>query len=195
MRKMFFIVAAVALLSLTISGFAYAAQKAVFVIAAGNFQDDELGTPMKILKNNGIEVIVASTTLTQVTGMNGSVAKPNVLLQKVKAADFDAVVFIGGSGAVQYFDDPVAHKLARDAVRGKKVVGAICIAPMILCKAGVLRDKRATVFPTEGENLKACGAVYTAKPYEIDGRIVTADGPGSAQTFGQALVTLIKGGS
>jgi len=195
MRKIFFVAAAIAILSLASGSFAYAAQKAVFIIAAQNFQDDEFTQPRSILKINGISVTVASTTLKEVIGMNGVKVMPDMLLKDVKAADFDAIVFIGGSGAVQYIDDPVAHKLAKDAVAKKKIVGAICLAPMILAKAGVLKDKKATVYPSEADNLKACSVDYTAKPVQIDGNIVTADGPKSAASFGRALVMLLKGGN
>ncbi|MCU0651021.1 MAG: DJ-1/PfpI family protein [Candidatus Omnitrophica bacterium] len=196
MRKLFFAAAAAALLFVSASaGVAYAAQKAVFVIAEKNFQDDEFAEPRAILQNNGITVTVASTTLDQVTGMNGSKVKPDMLLKDVKAVNYDAVVFIGGSGAVQYIDDPVAHKLAQDAIARKKVVGGICLAPMILAKSGVLKDKKATVYPSEGDKLKACSVDYTAKPVQIDGNIVTADGPKSAASFGRALVMLLKGGN
>jgi protease I len=196
MRRILSFILAAAFLSLSVcAGFAHAAQRAVFVIAAKNFQDDEFAEPRGILKNNGIAVTVASTTLDEVTGMNGSKVKPDMLLKDVKAVNYDAVVFIGGSGAVQYIDDPVAHKLAQDAIARKKVVGGICLAPMILAKAGVLKDKKATVYPSEGDKLKACSVDYTAKPVQIDGNIVTADGPKSAASFGRALVMLLKGGN
>jgi protease I len=195
MRKIFFVAVAALLFLSAAAGFVYAAQKAVFIIAAKNFQDDEFAEPRQILKNNGIPVTVASTTLEEVIGMNGSKVKPDMLLKDVKAVNYDAVVFIGGSGAAQYIDDPVAHKLAKDAVARGKIVGAICLAPMILAKAGVLKDKKATVYPSEGDKLKACSVDYTAKPVQIDGNIVTADGPKSAASFGRALVMLLKGGN
>jgi protease I len=196
MSKIIRITLAAAFLSVSAcAGLAYAAQKAVFIIAAENFQDDEFAQPLGILKNNGIAVTVASTTLKEAVGMNGSKVKPDMLLKDVKAVNFDAVVFIGGSGAVQYIDDPVAHKLAKDAVARGKIVGAICLAPMILAKAGVLKDKKATVYPSEGDKLKVCSVDYTAKPVQIDGNIVTADGPKSAASFGRALVMLLKGGN
>ena len=169
-------------------------KKAVFVIAEKYFQDDEFADPLAVLKHNGVEVTVASSTLSEVVGMKGMATTPDVLLKDVKAADFDAVVFIGGSSAMQYINDPLAHQLAQDAVAGKKVVGAICIAPRILAGAGVLTGKNATVFPTEGERLKESGVNYTAKPVEQDGDIITADGPDAAKQFGEALATALEGG-
>lgn len=169
------------------------AKKAVFIIAQENFQDDEFGQPLAIFKGQGIDVTVASTTLNEVTGMNGAKTTPQMLLKDVKVDDYDAVVFIGGSGAAQYIDDPLAHKIAQEAIAKNKILGGICLAPRILASAGVLKDKNATVYPTEGDKLKEYGVNYTAKPVEKDGNIITADGPGSASEFGTVLVQTLKG--
>lgn len=163
------------------------AKKAVFIIAQDKFQDDEFMKPKEVLEKSGTKVTVASTVLTEVTGMNGGKVKPDVLLGDIKVGEYDAVVFIGGSGAVQYLDDPIAHKIAQDAVAQGKIVGAICIAPRILANAGVLKGKAATCYPTEGEKLSAGGVNYTSKPVEKDGKIITADGPKSALEFGEEL--------
>jgi protease I len=163
-------------------------KKAVFVIAQDNFQDEEFLRPKEVLEQNGIEVTVASTTLNEATGMLGGRVKPDILVSDVNARDFDAVVFIGGSGATQYLNDPLAHQLASEAVNADKVVGAICIAPAILANAGLLKGKRATVFSQEGNTLKSGGADYTARPVEKDGNIITASGPEAAREFGEELV-------
>lgn len=169
-------------------------KKALMLIAADKFQDDEFAVPKGILEKNGVRVTVASTTLSEITGMNGAKAKADILLSSVNVDDYDAVVFVGGSGAVQYLDDASAHRLAQDAVSKGKIVGAICIAPRILANAGVLNGKKATVYPTEGEKLSACGVDYTGEGVEKDGNIITADGPGSAVPFGEELVRALSAG-
>lgn len=193
MRKTLLGVLLCIVLGLAASGLAFAAGKtaspsAVMIIAANNFQDDEFAVPKGILEKNGIKVTVASTTLSEITGMNGAKAKADILLKDVRIADYDAVIFIGGSGAVQYLDDSLAHRLAQDAMSTDKIVGAICIAPRILGNAGVLKGKRATVYPSEKDNLSSCGVNYTGKGTERDGNIITADGPGSAKEFGEEIV-------
>jgi len=168
-------------------------KKAVFIIPQENFQDDEFAQPLGIFEEQGINVTVASTTLNEVTGMNGAKTTPQMLLKDVNVDDYDVVVFIGGSGAAQYIDDPLAHQIAQEAIAKNKILGGICLAPRILASAGVLKDKNATVYPTEGEKLKECGVNYTAKPVEKDGNIITADGPGSAIEFGTVLVETLRG--
>jgi len=167
-------------------------KKVVMVIAENNFRDEELLEPKKILEENGIEVTVASTSLNYSKGMLGAKYKPERLLSDINAADFDAVIFVGGGGASQYWDDPVAQKLAQDAFKANKVLAAICIAPVTLAKAGVLKGKRATVWSSEGDKLKASGATYTAKAVEKDGNVITASGPSAAAEFAEEIVKALK---
>ena len=141
-----------------------------------------------ILENSGIVVKVASASLAQARGSLGGVYKPELLLEDIKSEDFDAIIFVGGMGATQYIDDPLAHKLARDFMDSNKLVSAICIGPVILAKAGVLKGRQATVIASEADKIKEAGALYTAKAVEKDGNIITGNGPGAAKEFAEAVV-------
>jgi protease I len=163
-------------------------KKVVMIIAQDNFRDEELLEPKKILEHSGIEVKIASTTVKEVKGMLGAKVKPDVLLIDINVRDFDAVVFVGGIGASQYWDDPLAHKLAQDALNANRIVAAICIAPVTLAEAGILGGKRATVWSSEAGQLKAAGANYTGRPVEKDGNIITAAGPFAAVEFAEELM-------
>ncbi|MFC1675247.1 DJ-1/PfpI family protein [Candidatus Omnitrophota bacterium] len=195
MKKVFFLTLAALI---AFFGFSFAEEgvakmkKAVMIIAQDGFRDEELFEPKEVLEKAGIEVKLASIVLSEAKGKLGGKAKPDMLLSDIEAADFDAVIFVGGPGASQYWDDLTAHKLAREAVLAGKVTAAICIAPVTLAKAGVLKGKRATVWSSEGEQLKAAGADYTAKPVEQDGNIITAAGPFAAREFGQAIAEALK---
>lgn len=162
-------------------------KKVVMVIASRNFRGEELSKPRSILAARGASVTLASNSLAEATGMLGAKAKADVLIRDVSAADYDAVVFIGGSGASEYFKDPTAHALCKAAAAGRKLLCAICIAPGILANAGVLKGKKATVCKGSADMLKRSGATYTGKPVEVDGLIITADGPGSSSAFGEAI--------
>jgi len=164
------------------------------VIAPSNFRDEELLDTKRVLESAGVNVMVASRTTAESRGMFGALARPNIALDRARAADFDAVVFVGGSGAKAYFDDRVAHSLARDAAGAGKLVAAICIAPSILARAGLLRGRRATVWDDQGPsgpfvgNLRAGGATFTGEEVVRDGLFVTANGPKAAEKFGRMLV-------
>jgi protease I len=164
-------------------------KKVVMIIALNDFRDEEIFQPKAILEKAGVEVKVASTSLKVAKGMLGGTVKADMLVSDIKTSDFDAIVFIGGSGARQYWNDAVAHKLVRDAFNTNKIVSAICIAPITLAKAGILKGRRATVWSTEAGQLKvAGGAIYTGKDVEKDGNIITAAGPFAAGEFGNEIV-------
>lgn len=99
--------------------------------------------------------------------------------------------FVGGAGSREYFNNPVAHKIAQDTLIQSKVLGAICIAPVILANAGLLKGKKATVFNSEINTIKAKGANYTGNPVEEDEKIITAIGPEAAYEFGNKIVEAI----
>lgn len=167
-------------------------KRVAMIIAEDGFRDEELLQPKAILEKNGIEVKVASTSLVQAKGMLGAKIKPDILVNDIDVRDFDAIIFVGGIGASQYWDDPVAHQLAQNAFNQNHIVAAICIAPVTLAKAGILKGKRATVFSSEASELKQGGANYTARNVEKDGNIITASGPSAAGEFAEELVKVLK---
>ena len=161
------------------------------VIAAKTFRDEEYQVPKNILERAGFEVITASTTLGLAEGKLGLKVHPNILLPELAGKALDALIFVGGSGSSQYFEDKTAHELAWNFYNQGKIVGAICIAPVILANAGLLKDKKATVFPDGIEKLQTGGAVYTGNIVEVDGRIITGCGPEAAEKFGSELLRLL----
>lgn len=169
-------------------------KKAVMIIAPENFRDEEFFEPKQILEKCGVEVKVASTTLDFAAGKLGAKVKPDMLLSDIDVKEFDAVIFVGGAGAGCYFDDVKAHNLIKDALKGNRIVAAICVAPVILARAGVLNGKRATVFSSEEKEIKSAGAKYSGRPVERDGNIITAAGPFAADEFGKEIVKALGAG-
>ena len=119
----------------------------LLVVAHEMFRDEEYDEPRRALEEAGNTVKVASSAPGEAIGRFGLTAPVDLLVSKADIADYDAVVFIGGPGAREYFNDPAAHKLAVEAAATGKVIGAICIGPHTPAAAGVLTGKRATCFP------------------------------------------------
>jgi protease I len=83
----------------------------------------------------------------------------------------------------------------KQAADKRKVIAAICIAPTLLAKAGLLKYKKATVWNGDRMQeafLKREGAIYTDEPLTIDGNIITANGPDAAEQFGKAIAEALK---
>ncbi|MEK6742007.1 MAG: DJ-1/PfpI family protein [Nitrospirota bacterium] len=165
----------------------------LMIIAKNKFRDEEYLEPRKALEDAGAVITVASSSLNMSEGMLGLKVKPDVLIGNVKEEDFDGIVFVGGGGAKEYFDSPVAHALAKAFFEHGKLTSAICIAPATLANAGVLKGKKATAFPSSVAILKSQGAVVTSKPVVVDGTVVTATGPEAAKQFGQELIRVLGG--
>ena len=167
-------------------------KKIVMIIASDNFRDEELLEPMVILLDSGAEVLIASTSLDTAKGMLGAKIKPDILLKNIKVKDWDAIVFVGGSGAKEYWDNKIAHNILKEAIKENKIIGAICIAPVTLANAGILKDKKATVWKGVKDMIKSKGAKYIESDVVQDGKIITANGPKVAGEFGEVLVRVLE---
>lgn len=168
-------------------------KKIAMIIAFRDFRDEEYFIPKAAFEGAGFEVTTVSGFSGTATGVQGGEAKVDVLLDDLKVDDFDAVVFSGGTGAAKYLEDERAHRIAREAVEKGKILAALCIAPTILAKAGVLKGKKATVWSglidkTPVKILKEGGAEYLKGPVVVDGRIITANGPAAAEDFAQKII-------
>ncbi|MBU0728070.1 DJ-1/PfpI family protein [Patescibacteria group bacterium] len=160
--------------------------KILSIIAPEGFQDKEYGDSKTALLEAGHEVVTASTSIVA-HGKFGSEVEVNLLIDDVSVDKYDAILFVGGPGSFEYFNDPVALKLAQDFYNAGKLTTAICAAPSILANAGLLSGRTVTCWEGEANNLKEKGANYTGKAVEKDGMIITADGPMSATAFGEAI--------
>ncbi|MFQ6105498.1 MAG: DJ-1/PfpI family protein, partial [Candidatus Hydrothermarchaeaceae archaeon] len=158
-------------------------KKVLMVVASQRFRDEELLEPKRVLEERGAKVVIASSSLEPATGMLGAQVSPEVLLGDAKAEDYDAVIFIGGGGAQEYWNDPIAHGLARETVDKNKVLAAICIAPVTLANAGLLAGKKVAVFSSEEDKVESKGAICAGGDVEVDGNIITGEGPQAAEKF------------
>jgi protease I len=166
-------------------------KKVLMVIAPVDFRDEEYFETRKILEDAGNKVTVVNSTGQASKSMFGKVVKPDKAFHDVNAKDFDAIIFVGGSGSSVYFDNQNALNLVREFSKSDKIVAAICMAPSILANAGILNGKRATAFPSEKDNINAVGT-YTGKLVEVDGKIVTGNGPMAAKEFGKKIADALK---
>ncbi len=168
------------------------AKSVLMVLAHNNFRDEEYTAARNALENNGATVTTASTLTNGAAGSQGLRLNPDLLIDDVNPEDYDAVVFIGGTGSSQYWHDIKAHEIAEFASKTGKILGASSHAPVTLAVAGLLKGKRATGHVTVYEKLQVQGAEYTGKKIEVDGNIITSSGANAAKEFAQALSQAIK---
>ncbi|MDP1538442.1 MAG: DJ-1/PfpI family protein [bacterium] len=171
-------------------------KKIAIIIAFRDFRDEEYFVPKQIFLAAGAEVKTISTKKGQAIGAYGGQTQVDLLISKINIADFDAVVFVGGSGALKYLDNEDSYKAVKETLSQDKVLGAICVAPTILAKVGVLSGKKATVWASPMDKsavkiLQNNGAIFEDKPVVLDGKIVTGSGPEAAEEFGQMIIKIL----
>jgi len=167
----------------------------LMVIAPDQFRDEEYEHPREVLLSRGVSVTTASVSSGACYGRFGAQAEADVSLADARADDYDAVVFVGGGGSRVFFEDPKALELAKKTAAEGKLVAAICIAPTILANAGLLVGRRATAFPDSQEAVERGGGTYTGRLVEVDGLVVTANGPEAARDFGETIADMLQAGS
>lgn len=164
----------------------------LIVIAPQDFRDEEYFHVREELENAGHKVIVSSLKDVAVSSIENKEVVTDVLIDEVDVADYDAVVFAGGAGASVYFENEKVLEMCYQTFEQGKLLAAICIAPGILARAGVLAGKNATAFESELATLDEAGAITSDSHVVIDGQIVTADGPEAARDFGKKISELLS---
>jgi len=170
-----------------------AGKRAALIIGSQDFRDEELFETKRVLDAAQVQTVIASTKIGTIRGTLGNVAEASIPVNRLQVDDYDAIIFIGGPGAVEYVRSPATTNIIRETVRKGKVLAAIGVAPSILANANVLAGIRATSFLSEQDVLVQAGAIYTGFPVERERMIITATGPPAALQFGRAIVEALAG--
>lgn len=169
-------------------------KKVLLLVAQKGFQSKEYFDTRKVLEDADIEVATAAPShAVAISHMNEEIV-PNLDLKSVHVSDYDGVFAIGGPGALEHLDNEETVRIFKEATQIKGYLyGAICISPRILAKAGVLQGKRATGWDKDGELqsiFDSYGVTYVREPVVLDGNIITASGPATAQEFGKKIAEM-----
>ena len=164
----------------------------LMIIAPDHFRDEELFETRAEIENAGFKIVLASTHKGECIGTKGGKAIADIEIEKVNSNDYESVVFVGGNGSKVYFKNKTAHKIAQEMQQQEKIVSAICIGPVILAEAGLLKNKKATVYESEINTIKELGANYTGEPVTQDGQLITGNGPAASSLFGKTIAEEVR---
>ena len=160
---------------------------------AEGFEEIEAITVIDILRRADIEVVVAGLKDGIIEGAHKVRVQPDAGLNSVDPGGFNGLVLPGGfPGYVNLEKDDRILNMVKQMNRTGKCIAAICCAPSVLIKAGILQGKRATVSPSGKAKVAAC-AQYSEDRVVVDGNLVTSQSPGTAMEFALKLVEVLAG--
>ena len=166
----------------------------VLVPLAQGCEELEAITVVDLLRRAGIQVVTAGLDNQPVTASRGIVLIPDKTIDDVLEQDFDMIVLPGGAaGADNLNMDKRIHSLLKRMSENGKYTAAICAAPKVLATAGLLEHRKATGYPGILENLDLVDTALTTNSVQIDGKVVTSRGPGTAMDFALALIEILLG--
>ena len=153
------------------------------IISAENFEDTELLVPFYRLREEGIDVDIASMKKGMIKGKHGYEVEANRALSDIKPEDYDILILPGGKAPGAIRKDDSALGIAKHFFQHNKPVSAICHGPQTLISAGLLKGRRATSYKSVAQEMKDAGVLYEDKEVIVDGNLVTSRQPSDLPAF------------
>ena len=161
------------------------------VLLATGFEEIEAVTIIDVLRRAELDVVLVGVDGENVRGAHGLQVSTELSLAEAGKEDWSAIVLPGGlPGATNLRDNPEVIALIQSTSSGGGRLAAICAAPIVLGRAGVLQGRKATCYPGFEDGLD--GAECSEESVIVDGNITTSRGPGTSLDFSLSLVAQLK---
>ena len=159
------------------------------VLLHPGFEEMEAITPIDILRRAGVTVVVASTDENStVTGKNQITLIADANLSRLPRQSYDMIVLPGGPGIANLENRTDLHEMLRQQIENGKWVAAICAAPKVLDRAGLLQGRTFTGHFTLEPSLPE---LDPSRDVIVDHPLITSRGAGTATQFALKLVELL----
>lgn len=167
--------------------------KQAYVFFAEGFEEIEALTVVDVLRRAGIQTSMVSIMDREVvTGRTGIPVITDVMMDDQVLDDADILVLPGGMpGTTNLRDCKALEELLKKQYNQRKLVSAICAAPMVLGGLGFLQGRKATIYPGMEEYL--LGAEPSVQEVVVDGNVITSRGMGTAIPFALTIVEVLLG--
>ena len=165
----------------------------VYVFLADGFEEVEALTAVDVLRRAGVDVKTVSIQEGPVvSGAHGIDVHADLMFSNCNFNEANMLVLPGGlPGSTNLLAHQGLKEQLLDFAKKGKNIAAICAAPMVLGAHGILKGKKATIYP--GIEDKLIGAIPTGEAVTVDGNIITGMGPAKAMEFALALLMQLKG--
>lgn len=162
----------------------------IAVLLADGFEEIEALTPVDMLRRAGLDVTTVGITSKVAVGSHGIAVVCDKTPDEVDLSTVSTVIFPGGMpGSLNLDASHFTDKIIEAVLSRGGRIAAICAAPLVLGRRGLLEGKRATCYPGFENELR--GAIATGESVVTDGNITTAKGMGVALDFSKELITLL----
>ncbi|HHW46549.1 MAG TPA: DJ-1/PfpI family protein [Clostridiales bacterium] len=164
----------------------------VYIFLAEGFEETEAIVTVDILRRAGINVKTVGVSGKVITGAHGIPVVCDLNEDEISPNyKLTGIVLPGGMpGTINLEKSQTVQKFIDFAFQNNLVIGAICAAPSILGNKGLLKGKRAVCY--DGFEDRLLGAEVLHEPVCVDGKIITANGPGAVFEFGLSLARALK---
>lgn len=166
------------------------------IVPSRYFNETDYYGIQQALVKEGIYPVIASTVLADIKGIQRGGVQRNIitstiLVRDLKIQDYDAFVFISGSGiGGDYLYNRDILNLVRSAHSAGKILAAISDAPAFFSNAGIVRNKNITSSVSQRNKINQAGAIWQRNPLVIDGNLITAgDSAETSSNYGNARVS------
>ena len=165
----------------------------IYVFLANGFEEIEALAPVDFLRRAGVDVVTVGVSGKICRGAHGINVEADILAEDIALDEkLEGIVLPGGMPGAENLDGSSVVQSAIDFCNeNNKIISAICAAPFVIGKKGLLKGKNATCFPGFEEYLD--GAQVLSDGVVTDGNIVTAKGAGVAWEFGAAIAEKLVG--
>lgn len=164
----------------------------ICVFLADGFEEMEAIASIDILRRGGLDVKIVGVNSEYIKGGSGVIVKTDLLLKDITTDDLEAIILPGGYVGVKNLDkSEKVYEIINHCVKNNILIGAICAAPTILGKMGLLESKTACCYPGLEKELK--GAILSKDSVCVSNNIVTANGPAVALDFALKLLECLCG--
>ncbi len=160
----------------------------IYMLLADGFEEVEALCPLDMLRRAGLPVKTVGVTGKTVTGAHGISVLADLLPNEADETPTMLILPGGMPGTTNLDNAEITDTLLTRTLASGGHVAAICAAPSILGKRGLLCGKHATCFPGFESALE--GAILSKECVITDGNVTTAVGMGAAMHFGHALLAV-----
>lgn len=164
----------------------------LIILAAENFNEEEFLIINDSLEKKGIKIFIASDSNNLCTGKHGLKVKNDIKFFNIHERNFAGIIFIGGSGIRNYWDNKKLHQVVKDFFNAKKPVAAICSSVVILARAGILSGLSAACWKEDIKELQSENIQIKDAPVISRKNVITGSGPDSSTEFVETFISRLS---